>query len=191
VATAVSYHAEMNAALSLGDHSGALLAGWRALSGGVLPRYDEAGVLVNLASLALMAGHPDASLATVRRAIRRCSHPRVRLGAYAKGAAAAAALGQLPLVNRFGAALIGVAAHVNVPFEELEARSELAEALFVVGDRARARRMARTVYDAAQSHRFATVMQRCDRVLKDTQETPARVRLVGAAQRVIAELAAV
>jgi hypothetical protein len=191
VATAVSYHAEMNASLALGDDSGALVAGWRALAGGVLPRYDEAGVLVNLASLALRAGHAEAALTTVRRAIQRSAHPRVRLGAYAKGAAAAAALGRRPLVERFAARLVGVAAHLNVPFEELEARSELAAAFAQVGDRSRARRLARVVREEALTHRFTTIVHRCDHVLGDTPAAPERVALTGAARRVVAELAAV
>jgi tetratricopeptide (TPR) repeat protein len=191
VASAVSYHAEMNAALALSDYSGAVIAGWRALAGNVLPAYDEAGVLVNLASLALRAGNAEAALAGARRAIRRCSHPRVRLIAYSKGAAAAAALGRLPLVNKFATQLIGVAAHVNVPFEELEARSELAEAFLAAGDRARARRIASAVREEARENRFWTVVQRCDHVLGGTVETPKRVPLTGAARRVVAELATI
>jgi hypothetical protein len=192
VATAVSYHAEMNAALALGDDSGALVAGWRALSGGVLPRYDEAGVLVNLAALALRAGHAEAALTTVRRAIQRSTHPRVRLIAFSKGAAAAAALARRPLVERFAADLMGVAAHVNVPFEELDARSELAVAFAQVGDRPRARRLARTVREEALRHRFTTIVHRCDHVLGETPSAPEpRVMLTGAARRVVKELAAV
>jgi tetratricopeptide (TPR) repeat protein len=191
VACAVSFHAEMNAALALRDHSGALIAGSRALAGNVLPRYDEAGVLINIASLALRAGHPAAALATVRRAIRRSTHPRVRLIAYSKGAAAAAALARPALVNRFAAQLMGVAAHVCVPFEEMEARSELAEALAEVGERERARRMARSVRAEAQRHRFAAIVHRCDRLLRDVRPEPERLPLTVAARRVIEELVTV
>ena len=188
VATAVSYHAEMNAALALKDWSGALIAGWRALSNNVLPPYDEAGVLVNIASLALRAGHPEAALATVNRAVRRSAHPRVRLGAYSKGAAAAAALARSGLVNRFAGRLISVAAHVNVPFEELEARSEVAESLARIGERDRARRLARRVRDEAQQHKFATIVQRCDDVLADSRPVEERLPLSTAARRVVEEL---
>ncbi len=190
VASAVAYHAEMNAALSMGDHSAALVAGWHALETGALGRYDEAGVLVNLASLALRAGHAGAALMTCRRAIRRCSHPRVRLGAFAKGAMAAAALGRARQVERFASQLIGVAARVSVPFEELEARSELAEAFVLVGAEERARRLARSAKADAQNHGFATVIQRCDRVLRATQPAVPLLTLSTAAQRVVAELAA-
>jgi len=193
VACAVSYHGEMNAALALGDFDGALVAGWRALETNALGSPDEAGVLVNLASVALHAGHPAAALRTVRRAIRRCTHPRVRLIAYAKGALAAAALQQLALVNRFAAHLTGAAATVNIPFEELEARSELALAFDVAGDRLRARRLARSVRLEAQEHGFSTVVARCDRVLDDRAlgdrpPEPAVLALSLPARRVVAEL---
>ena len=190
VATAVSYHGDMNAALALDDLSGALVAGWRALETRALGRYDEAGVLVNLASLSLKAGRPDAALATVRRAIRRSAHPRVRLGAFSKGAMAAAALGRAALVERFATRLIGVAAHINVPPDELEARSELAEALALVGERTRARRLARSVRAEAQEHSLGTVIARCDRVLTTIPAAPALLELSSPAQRVVAELAA-
>ncbi|MHB8838190.1 MAG: hypothetical protein ACYC7F_04485 [Gemmatimonadaceae bacterium] len=191
VASAVAYHAEMNAALGMEDWSGALIAGWRALVLDVLPRHDEAGVLINLAALALRTGHPAAALSTVRRAIRRCAHPRVRLIAYSKGAAAAAALGRPALVNRFASQLMGIAAHVNVPFEELDARSELAAALAEIGERARARRLARNVRAEARNHKFATIIERCDRVLQDTRLDPELLPLSAAAKRVVEELVAV
>jgi hypothetical protein len=187
VAAAVSYHGEMNAALAMHDYSGATVAGWRALETRSLGAYDEAGVLVNLASLALQAGRPHAALATVRRAIRRCAHHRVRLGAFAKGALAAAALDRPALVEAFAARLVGVAARIAVPFEELEARSELAEAFALVGDRTRARRLARSVQAEASQHGFASVMARCDRVLHDAPAA-ALLALSPSARRVMAEL---
>jgi hypothetical protein len=191
VASAVAYHGEMHAALALGDYSGALIAGWRALSSAVLPTHDEAGVLVNLASLALRAGHPTAALATARRAIRQCKHSRVRLIAYAKAAAAAADLGQPALVARYAAQLTGEAARVNVPFEELEARSELAEALAVVGERTKAHRLARRTRQDAAEHKFTAIVERCDHVLRDTLPVADLLPLTGAARRVVEELAAV
>jgi hypothetical protein len=190
VASAVAWHADMNAALSMADHSGALVAGWRALETGALGAYDEAGVLVNLAAITLRAGHAPAALTTVRRAVRRCAHPRVRLSAFAKGALAAASLGNAQMVDRFAAKLIRVASKVNVPFEELEARSELAEAFVQVGFDDRARRLARSTKAEAQDHGFATVIQRCDRVLRVTLPAVPVLELSTAAQRVVAELAA-
>ncbi|MBI2409329.1 MAG: hypothetical protein HYV19_13620 [Gemmatimonadetes bacterium] len=191
VASAVAYHGEMHAALALGDHSGALIAGWRALTSGALPAYDEAGVLVNLASLALRAGHPLAALATARRAIRQCKQPRVQLTAFSKAAAAAAALGRKSLVDKYSAQLIGVSAHVNVPFEELEARSELAQALAIVGERAKAHRLARSARQDAGKHMFSAIVERCDNLLRDTLPVADRLPLSGAAKRVVDELVAV
>ncbi|MBW7932558.1 MAG: hypothetical protein H3C62_02890 [Gemmatimonadaceae bacterium] len=188
VASAVAYHGEMNAALAQHDFSGALVAGWRALELAALPAYDQAGVLVNLASIALRVGRPQAALRSVRQALRRSKHPRVRLGAFAKGAAAAAAMGDLRLVNRYATQLAGVASKVNIPFEELEARSELAEALSAAGERSRAHRLARRVRDEARPHHFTQVVQRCDRILRDAPREAESVSLTGAASRVVAAL---
>jgi hypothetical protein len=94
------------------------------------------------------------------------------------------------MVDRFAAKLVRVAAKVNVPFEELEARSELAEAFVQVGFDDRARRLARSAKAEAQDHGFATVIHRCDRVLRVTQPAVPVLELSTAAQRVVAELAA-
>lgn len=189
VVVAVASHTEMNAALAQGDRSGALVAGARALATGGLERYDEAGVLVNMASVALQAGQANAALAGVRRAIRRSAHPRVRLSAFAKGAQAAAALGRSALVGRFAAHLVGTAARVNLPFEELDARCETAEALLRVGERTRATRMARLARSAAEEHGFPALVARCDRILKDEVATPPAVSLTAPALRAVAVLA--
>ena len=79
VVVAVSYHGEMAAALGQGSFSRAFVAGWRALEAGTLGSYDEAGLMVNMASIALRAERPMAALGAVRRALRKSNHPRVRL----------------------------------------------------------------------------------------------------------------
>lgn len=188
---AVASHTEMNAALAQGDRSAALVAGARALATGVLERYDEAGVLVNMASVALQAGEAQAALNGVRRAIKRCNHPRVRLSAFAKGAQAAAALRRPALVEKFAAHLVRTATRVNLPFEELDARVELAEAFLRAGDRARAVRTAKLARTGAESHEFPALVARCDRVLNDTIAAPETVDLSAPALRAIAALAAV
>jgi tetratricopeptide (TPR) repeat protein len=188
VATAVSYHGEMSAALSQHDYSGALVCGSRALATNALGSYDEAGVLVNMASLALRAGRPKAALATIKRALRRSAHPRVRVSALAKGALAAAALGRRPLVDKFSVLFTRAAARVNIPYEELEARSELAQAYAIVGEQAKARRMARSIGAEAAVHQFATIRRRCDAILAAEPVEQADVVLNAPARRIVAEL---
>lgn len=189
VVVAVASHTEMNAALAQGDRSGAMVAGARALVSGGLEAYDEAGVLVNMASVALQANQAQAALAGVRRAIRRCAHPRVRLSAFAKGAQAAAALGRPALVNRFAAHLVRTAARVNLPFEEIDARCEMAEALLRIGERGRAVRTARLARSMAETHDFPALAARCERVMQQQLATTPALDLTAPALRAMAVLA--
>jgi hypothetical protein len=188
VAVAVSYHGEMAAALGEGDCSRALVAGWRALETGALGSYDEAGLMVNMASIALRAGHPGSALRAVRYALRRSSHVRVRLTAYSKGALAAARLGRRALLDKFAARLVAAAAAANFPLDELESRSELAEAFAYTGENAKARRLARSVRREALDLGLEIVIRRCDSILGGEEVMEEAVALSAPAQRVVLEL---
>jgi hypothetical protein len=190
LAIGVSYHAEMVAALAEGDHSQALVSGWKALSTGALENYDEAGVMTNLASIALQAGHPLAAMRAVHHALRKSSHPRVRLTAYSKGALAAAQLGRKAMVEKFAARLVTTAASANFPVDELESRSELAVAFAHVGETAKARRLARSVRRHAFQLGLGVVVRRCDAVLARETIAEEIVELSAPAQRVVLELQA-
>jgi hypothetical protein len=190
VAIGVSYHAEMVAALAQGDHSQALVSGWKALSTGALESYDEAGVMINLASISLQAGHPVAAMRAVHRALRKSAHPRVRLTAYSKGALAAAQLGQKAMVNKFAARLVATAASANFPVDELESRSELAVAFARVGETAKARRLARSVRHEAQLLDLEVVVRRCNLLLDDEEIADEVVTLSAPARRIVLELQA-
>lgn len=188
VVVAVSYHGEMAAALGEQDHSHAFVAGWRALETSALKRCDKAGVLVNLASIALRAGYPTAALRLVRTALRTSRHARVLMPSFSKGALAAAALGRGAMVDRFAARLISTAAAANFPIEELEARSELAQAYAQVGNDAKARRLARAARRDALALNLSVVVRRCDAVLAGTSEPADTVALSAPANRVVLEL---
>ncbi len=188
VVVAVAYHGEMAAALGDQDYSRALVSGWRALETSALGRYDEAGVMVNLASLALRAGYPAAALRGVQGALRTSRHARVLMPAYSKGALAAAQLGRRALVDRFAARFVATAAAVNFPIEELEARSELAQAYAQAGDDAKARRLARAARRDALPLHLSLVVRRCDAVLAGTTEAAETVALSAPARRVVLEL---
>lgn len=190
VVVAVSYHGEMAAALAQADFSRALVAGSRALETGKLGSYDEAGLMVNMASIALRAERPRAALAAVIRALRKSKHARVRLTAYSKGAMAAARLGRRALVEKFAARLVATAASANFPLDELEARSELAVAFAHAGETAKAHRIARSVRRDAQQMDLGVVVQRCDTVLAGEVVDEAIVALTPPARRVILELEA-
>jgi hypothetical protein len=187
-AVAVSYHAEMALALAAGDSSHALVAGSKALATHALPSYDEAGVMVNIATIALRAGRPRAAMRVLKQAIARTRHPRVRLIAYSKAALAAAAQHKGLVVERLAARVVATAARVNIPFEELEARSEVAQAFASVGESAKARRLARASRIEALAQGFAVIVQRCDAILSAQPEFTPPVVLSAPAQRVVAEL---
>jgi hypothetical protein len=188
VVVGVSSHAEMFVALAEDDSSEAMVAGYRALATRALPSWDEAGVLVNLATVSLRAGRPLAALHLLRRAASRTRQPRIRMAVHAKGALAAAALGKPTMVDRFAARLVATAAAVNLPYEELEARSDVAEAFVRVGEVAKGRRLARAIRREAERHVFAAITARCDRLLAQgaTEEPP--VLLSAPARRVVAQL---
>ncbi len=190
VAVAVSYHAEMALALAANDASHAMIAGYRALAANSLSSWDQAGVLINLAGVSLRAGEPRAALRLLRRAAKTSRQPRVRMSVHAKGALAGAALGRPAMVDRFAARLMATAATVNVPYEELEARSEVAEAFARVGETTKARRWARSVLREAAQHGFAAIMTRCELLLAEGATDEPTVVLSAPARRVVAELQA-
>lgn len=187
-AVAVSYHGEMAAALSAGDFSRALVAGWHALSTGALLRHDEAGLMVNMASIALRADQPQSALRAVRVALRASNHARVRLTAYSKGALAAAQLGQRTLLERYAARVVATAATASFPLEELESRSELAVAFALVGDTAKARRLASAARRDALPLGLGTIVRRCDALLAGHAAAEPAVALSAPAQRVVRQL---
>ncbi len=188
VVVAVSYHGEMAAALGEQDFSHAFVAGWRALETAALKRCDKAGVEVNLASIALRAGYPTAALRLVKTALRTSRHARVLMPAYSKGALAAAEIGRGAMVDRFAARLTATAAAANFPIEELEARSELAQAYAQIGNEAKARRLARAARRDAAALNLSVVVRRCDAVLAGTSEPASTVALSAPASRVVLEL---
>jgi len=190
VVVAVSYHGEMAAALAQEDFSRALVAGWHALEAGTLDSYDEAGLMVNMASIALRAERPLAALRAVRGALRKSNHARVRLIAYSKGAMAAARLNRKELVEKFAARLMATAASANFPLEKLEARSELAVAFAHVGETTKARRLARSVRRDALQLDFDVVVRRCDALLAGEVVAEEIVTLSAPARRVVLELQA-
>lgn len=190
VAIGVSHHAEMVAALAQGDHSQALVSGWKALATGALASHDEAGVMNNAASIALQAGHPLAAMRAVHRALRKSRHARVRLTSYSKGALAAAQLGRPALVQKFAARLMATAATANFPVDELESRSELAVAFARIGETAKARRLARSVRRDALQLELGVVVRRCDALLEGADVSDAVVVLSAPAQRVVSGLQA-
>lgn len=188
VVVAVAYHGEMAAALGAQDFNRALIAGWRALETSALDSYDKAGVMVNLGSIALRAGRPVAALRVVKAALRTTRHARVLMPAYSKGALAAAALGRRAMVDRFAARLMATAAAANFPLEELEARSELAQAYAQIGNSAKARRLARAARRDALELHLSVVVRRCDAVLAGTAELADSLALSAPAHRVVLEL---
>ena len=188
VIVAGSYYGEMAVALANQDHSAALIAGTRALRSGGLSDHDAAGVLSNLAGIAQRAGRPKTALHLLRQAMRRTKHPRLRTHFFAKAALAAARMGRVALVERFGARLIGEAVHFNLPADELEARSELAQAFDNIGQRAKAARIARSVRAEAETRGLAIIVARCDAILAGEEHTPAPITLGAPARRAIAVL---
>ncbi len=188
VVVGVSYHGEMALALGAGDDSGALIAGYKALATRALPGWDEAGVLINLAGITLRAGEAHTALQLVGRAARRSRQPRMRMGTFAKGALAAAALGRRAIVERFAARLVATAAAVNLPYEELEARSEVAEAFARIGDVAKARRWARAIQRDATREDFVSIVARCERLLESGVPDAEPGVLSAPARRVVAQL---
>lgn len=188
VVVAIAYHGEMAAALGAQDFNRALIAGWRALETSALGSYDRAGVMVNLGSIALRAGRPVAALRAVKAALRTTRHARVLMPAFSKGALAAAELGRGTMVDRFASRLVATAAAANFPIEELEARSELAEAYAQLGSTAKARRLARAARRDALDLHLSLVVRRCDAVLAGSAEPPDAVALSAPAHRVVLEL---
>ena len=133
-------------------------------------------------------GYPTAALRLVKTALRTSRHARVLMPSFSKGALAAAALGRSAMVDRFAARFVATAAAANFPLEELEARSELAQAYAQIGSDAKARRLARAARRDAASLNLSVVVRRCDAVLAGTSEPADTVALSAPANRVVLEL---
>jgi hypothetical protein len=92
------------------------------------------------------------------------------------------------MVDRFAARLVATAAAANFPIEELEARSELAQAYAQVGVSAKALRLARAARRDAAALHLGVVVRRCDAVLAGTRVPDDAVALSAPASRVVREL---
>ncbi|MCX5762908.1 MAG: hypothetical protein NTW72_15640 [Gemmatimonadetes bacterium] len=182
---AAAYHGEMAAALAQGDFSRAILAGTGALHSSGLAGHEEAAVLINIAAIALRVQQPRAAAMVLRRAMRRTRHPRLRLHALGKSALAAAAMGLRDDVAQWARRLTSARTRVCVPAEELEARSELAQAWLLVGETARARRLAQAVRAQAVPLQLSIIVGRCDAILRNRLYVLPPVRLSRPAQHTV------
>ena len=164
--TSASYHGEMAVALAQGDLNAALVSGVEALETRALRRPDEVGVLVNIAAIAIRSGDAADAIRLLARARTLTRHGRLRMHILGKTALAAAALGRVAAVDRAASGIIREAARVNFPADELEARSELAQAYLDVGETPKAFRIARSVRARAVRLDLGVVVQRCDAILR-------------------------
>lgn len=185
---AAACHGEMALALSQGDWSRAILAGVGALEHRGLPRHAEAGVLVNLSSIAIAIRKSEIARALAASAIRRTRHPRVHLLGLAKLGQSAALAKRPEHLERFWRRFIAVSARGAHPAEDLEGRSEFALAFWESGESTRARRLAATVRVQAAKLKLQVIVARCDQLLLDPQSRPETIAVSQRATRALVTL---
>lgn len=188
-AVASAYIGEMTAARAHGDWNRVVTAGSRALRVKPLSGPNEATLLILIASVALRARELRAAGMALRRALSCSRHPRLRLHIFAKMAKVAAALGHHGEVAAWARKFRMAATRVNLPGDELSARSELAQAFATVGDTARARRLATTVRAQAVTLGLAIVVRECDEILKKPAIAMLPIRLSRPALRAMSAVA--
>jgi hypothetical protein len=138
-----------------------------------------------MATVALRAEQPRAAGAALRQALSCSRHPRLRLHVFAKMAKVAAALGHRAELAEWARKLSIAATRVNLPGDELSARSELAQAYSMVGDTSRARRLATAVRAQAVTLGLAIVIHECDEILKKNTLALRPIRLSRHALRAV------
>jgi len=184
-AVASAYIGEMTAARAHGDWNRVVTAGVRALRVQPLSGPNRATLLVLIATVALRAQQPRAAGGALRQALSCSRHPRLRLHVFAKMAKVAAALGRREELAEWARKLSIAATRVNLPGDELSARSELAQAFAMIGETARARRLAMAVRAQAVGLGLAIVTRECDEILKKRTITLRPVQLSRHALRAV------
>lgn len=181
-----AYLGEIKTALQHEDGNRVIMTGSRALQAAALTGPDQAVLLMLIASVALRAQQPRAAGMALQRALANSRHPRLRMHLFANMAKVAATLGDHEAVAKW-ARKFGIAAtRVNLPLDEVSARSEIAQAFAIIGETTRARRLATAVRAQAVTLGLAIVIRECDAILRKRAAAISPMRLSRPALRVIA-----
>ncbi len=180
-----AYIGEMAAASVNLDSNRVIVVGAQALRVRPLTPVTEATLLMVISSAAMKANRPRAAGMLLRRALACSRHARLRMHLFAKMANVAAMLGDRTEIGTCERKLRVAAARVNVPVDELGARSEIAKAYALAGDTIRARRMAKSLRAEAVAIGYANVVNECDAILKNRPLALPPHRLSRPANRVI------
>jgi hypothetical protein len=192
---AVASHGLMHCAVVAHDYDAAAQHAWAAYQG-ASSEIEQTYMLIDLAQLLLIAGHPAAALRGFAAAIAREPHPRAALPALGGAALAAVAdcVGRddararararsvVRTVNhRIDALVVSLGDGAALPFESTNALIEVSEALTAVGDAAAAGRAAWRARALAIRHKFHQLAHRLDEpqhLPPVVEPTPAREVIV-------------
>jgi tetratricopeptide (TPR) repeat protein len=169
---AAAHNALLMAAVSAKDIDSALTHGWflyRQTSG--LPE-RQAEVLVNLAEVALLAGHPESALAACLTAVALTTVDRVLLAGYGSAAIAACRLGRRDVLDAMAAESLMVIGRSNQQFDKAYTLLELAEAYATLGARGEARNYLTRANGIAKPVGFFEILHRAEILARHLAETP-------------------
>lgn len=157
-----AHNALLMAAVSAKDVEAALAHGWflyRQASGA--PE-RQAEVLVNLAEIALLAGHPQAALAACLAAVNLATVDRVLLAAYGSAAIAASRLARREVLDGIAMEAHAVIQQSSQVFDKAYTLLEFAEAYAMLHDLGDSRRYLAQARTIATPARFFEILHRAD-----------------------------
>jgi tetratricopeptide (TPR) repeat protein len=197
---AVASHGLMHCAVVARDYDAAAQHAWAAYEGASSP-IEQTNMLIDLAQLLLVAGHPAAALRGFAAAIAREPHPRAALPALGGAALAAVAdcggrddlhararaRSVVRTVNhRIDALVVALGDGAALPIESASALVEVSEALTAIGDAAAAGRAAWRARALVIRHKFHQLAHRLD----EPQRLPALVEPTPARQAIVRQVEA-
>ena len=130
---AAGHNALLMAAVSAQDLDGALTHGWYAFTYSAMLPDRQAEILINLGEVALLAGHPHATLAACETALTLTTIDRVQLSGFGTGARAASRLGQRETLDGMASQTLAVIQGSRQEFDKACTLLELAEAYAGLG----------------------------------------------------------
>jgi tetratricopeptide (TPR) repeat protein len=171
-----AHNALLMAAIAAKDLDSALTHGWAALAYSSKLPDRHAEVLVNLAEVALLAGHPESALAACVEALGLTRIDRVLLAGYGTGANAAARLRRRAVLDRIAADSLKVIQRSGQQLDKAYTLVELAEAYATVAGWDEARTFLIRAREIAEPAGFFEILHRADIVAAQVAapQSPAR-----------------
>lgn len=151
-------------AVAANDIDGALTHGWHVFTRSADLPGRQAEVLINLAGIALLAGHPESALGASLRAVSLTSTDRLLLAAYGTAALAAARSGRADVLERVTRESLEVIRTSSQHFDKAYTLLELADAHAELSHHGGARELLERSRAIAEPGEFFELLHRAEEV---------------------------